>query len=111
MTKLRPASSAQYSLCWHNKTYGSLLDHPPLPASEQSVNKEHDDGADHCADQSSAFVWPIPTQCLAQIAGDKGTNNAENGREDEARRLVVARHNKLGNHTCDEANDDRPKDA
>src|SRR6478736_4253104 len=44
-------------------------------------------------------------------ARHEGADDAENGSENETGRLIIAGHNKLGDYTSDEANDDCPKDT
>src|SRR5215218_8247301 len=87
----------------------SSLDCSPLPAGEEAVDKEHNDGANHRTDQARAFSGPVPSERLAEITRHEGADDAQDGGEDEARGLVISRHDKFGKHAGDETNDDRPK--
>src|SRR6186997_1690836 len=88
---------------------GQLLDRLPLSAGEDTVDKEHNDGANHRTDQACAFSGPVPSERLAEITRHEGADDAQYGGENEARGLVISRHNEFSDHAGNETNDDRPK--
>jgi len=55
--------------------------------------------------------WPalVPADRLAQIAGNQRAGNAQHGRQDEAQ-LLLAGHDRPGDQTDDEPDDDGPDD-
>ena len=61
-----------------------FLDRSPLPAGEETVDKEHNDGADYRTDQACAFSGPVPSECLAEISRHEGADDAQYGGENEA---------------------------
>ncbi len=81
------------------------------PASKVTVDKKNDDCAEHRADQTCSFARSVPAERLSQKARYKCADDAENGGEDEALRLIGPRHDELGNNARDETDDDRPNDA
>src|SRR4029079_2430578 len=81
------------------------------PLCDEAPHEEHDDGADHRADESGAFARCVPSERLSEIARDERADDAEDRRHDESRRLVVARHDELRDDACDEPDDDRPDDS
>jgi hypothetical protein len=62
----------------------SSLDRSPLPAGEETVDKEHNDGADDRTDQTRAFSGPVPSERLAEISRHEGADDAQYGGENEA---------------------------
>src|SRR6266850_5147019 len=81
------------------------------PAHDKAVEEEKDHRADDGADEASALSRVIPPDGLPEVGGNKCANDSQDGGEDKSLRLVVARHDKLGDNAGDEANDDRPDNA
>src|SRR5215207_2477473 len=82
----------------------------PAPG-HRAPDEKHDDGADHRAEQTGALAGSVPAERLTKIRGNEGADDPEYRRQDEARRLVWARHDELGDHPRDEADDDGPDDS
>jgi hypothetical protein len=80
----------------------------PTPARDKSVNEQHDEGADDRADETGALPWSVPSERVPKIGCDERAHDAQDGRENEAGRLVVTGHDEFGNDTRDEADDYRP---
>src|ERR1041384_8557734 len=87
-----------------------LADRRAAP-SEEAPDEEDNHRAYDGANQARAFSRLIPADRLAQIGGDKGSHDAKHGREDEALGLILSRGDQLSDDACNEANEDRPKDA
>src|SRR5215475_6989376 len=82
------------------------------PAHDQAIDKEEDDGADDSAEEACGLVGTVPSDGLPEVSRNEGAHDPQNGRQDEAPRLcLVAGHDELGNHSNNEANDNRPKDV
>jgi hypothetical protein len=80
-------------------------------SGHQPVDEQHDDSAHDGADDAGAFSRAIPSERLAKVARHERADDSQNGRQNEAGRLVVSRHDELRNHAHDETDDDRPDDA
>src|SRR4051794_35843770 len=87
------------------------LDSAPSPASNEPVNQQHDDCANHSADQARTFSWPIPPESLAEVGCYEGPDDSQDGGENETGWFIVAGHDELRDYASDEADDDRPKYA
>src|SRR3954447_2478915 len=72
------------------------------------INEQDDDGANDGADQACAFAWAIPAERLAEIGGNKRTDDSQNSGQNETGGLIVSGHDELRNDAGDEANDDCP---
>jgi hypothetical protein len=84
----------------------------PLATYDEAVEKEEDYCADHSTNEARRFSRHIPPDRLTQIGRNERAYNSQNGRQNKPLRLsFVARHNELGNHSNDKANDNCPKDA
>jgi hypothetical protein len=84
----------------------------PLATYDEAVEKEEDYCADHSTNEARSFSRPIPPDRLTQIGRNERAYNSQNGRQNKPLRLsFVARHNELGNHSNDKANDNCPKNA
>src|SRR4029453_2642634 len=81
------------------------------PFGEEAVDEEHDDRPRDRADESGAFACLVPVERLPEIGGDEGADDAQDGGQDEARRLVTAGHDELRNDADNKADDDGPDDA
>src|SRR6187455_576735 len=81
------------------------------PAGDHAPDHEHDDRADNRTDEAGALSGLVPAEGLPQIGGDERADHAENGGQDEAGRLIVARHQELGDDAGEEADDDGPDNA
>src|SRR5258705_6744061 len=101
-------------LLHHGRKSASVAARPILaplsaaPAHDKAVEEEKDHRADDAADEASALSRVIPPDGLPEVGGNKCANDSQDGGEDKSLRLVVARHDKLGDNAGDEANDDRP---
>src|SRR5579871_3416110 len=81
-------------------------------AHDEAIDKEQDDGADDGADETRRLSGDVQYHGLPEIRRNERADDPQNSRQDEALRLgLVARHDKLGNHSDNEANDNRPKDV
>ena len=98
-SRLNPGSTRTGLRCYR-------LLHAPL--GDESPDKENDNGADDCADEPGTLAGRIPPKCLPEIARNDRSHDAENRRQHETRRLVLARHDELSDHPGDKPNDDRP---
>ena len=78
---------------------------------DQAPDHQHDDRADHGADETGAFAGLVPAERLPEIGRDEGPDDAEDGGEDEARRLVRAGMQQLCNDAGEKADHDQPNDA
>src|SRR6185369_15937034 len=78
---------------------------------EEAPHHQHDDGADHGADQAGALTCVIPAERLAEIGRDEGAGDAERRGEDEARRLVGAGVQEFRDDAGNEADDDEPENS
>src|SRR3954466_14644323 len=58
------------------------------PASKVTVDKKNNDCAEHRADQTCSFARSVPAERLSQKARYKCADDAEDGGEDEALRLI-----------------------
>src|SRR5215207_3518409 len=76
-----------------------------------AVNREHDNGADDCPYESSAFVSSIPANCLTQKRRYEGANDLWDACHNEALRFVRSGHEELRDHARDEADDNGPDEA
>src|SRR4051812_46289154 len=80
-------------------------------SGDETVDEQHDDRADDGADQARALARSIPSEGLPEIARDESADDAQDGGQDEPRRLVISRHEELGDYAGDETNDDGPQDT
>src|SRR5436189_35638 len=81
------------------------------PAHDKAVEEEKDHRADDGADEARTLSRVIPSDGLSEVGRNKCANDSQDSGEDKSLRLVVARHDKLGDNAGDEANDDRPDNA
>jgi len=73
-------------------------------------DEQHDDRADDGAEEAGALVRAIPAYGLADERRDECTGDAEERRQDKARRVVRARRQKARDDSGDKADDDDPND-
>src|SRR5262245_21086280 len=83
---------------------------PPSPGNK-TVDREHDDRAYNGADEAGALARLVPIERLPEIGGNERAHDAQDGRQDEARRLIVSRHEELGDDAGQKSDDDGPEDA
>ena len=69
---------------------------------------QYDHRAHDGPDEARPFARPVPAQRLAKPGGHEGAHDAQNGGQDEARRLIGARHQELGDNARNETDNDRP---
>jgi hypothetical protein len=72
----------------------------------ETPNRQDDYGSDDCAYQSSALIWPVPADRLTKPCRDKGSDDAENDRHDEAGRIIGPWSKKPSDQPGKKANDD-----
>src|SRR4051812_20449889 len=86
-------------------------DGPSLPAGHEAIDEKHDDRTDDGTDKSCALTGTIPAKGLPKIGRHECADDAENGGENEAGRLIVTGHDELGYDTRNKADDDRPQNT
>jgi hypothetical protein len=57
------------------------------------------------------LISPVPAKRLPEIGGDDRADNAQDGGQDESRRLILAGVKELCDDACNEADNDGPDDA
>jgi hypothetical protein len=83
-----------------------------LAICKETISSEEDACADHATNETGGFSGLIPSDSLAEVSRNERAYNSLNGRKNEALGLVFAgRHNELGDHSYDEADDSRPKNT
>src|SRR4029079_17856217 len=78
---------------------------------EEAPQKENDNGPNDGPDESGTLAGRIPSQRLAEIARNECSHDAEDRRQHETRRLVLAGHDELGDYAGDKPDDDRPNET
>ena len=53
-------------------------------AREKAPNEQHDDRADHSADEARPLARPVPAQGLAKISREESSDDAQYGSQDES---------------------------
>jgi hypothetical protein len=83
-----------------------------LATYDETIDKEKDYRADYTTNETGRLSGLIPSNSLSEVSRNERAYDSQNDRQNEAFRLgLVARHNELGNHSNDKANNNRPKDA
>jgi hypothetical protein len=83
-----------------------------LATYDETIDKEKDYRADYTTNETGRLSGLIPSNSLSEVSRNERAYDSQNDRQNEAFRLgLVARHNELGNHSNDKANNDCPKDA
>src|SRR5436190_797210 len=74
----------------------------------QPINAEDQHRADDRGEEPRPFTLPVPSQLLAEEAGEHGTADAEEDGKQAAAR-IAARHDGLGDRAGDQADKDPPE--
>src|SRR2546430_16282575 len=88
-----------------------MLNRSSSAPGNEAPDEQHDHRAHDCSDEPGSLISVVPAHSLAQISRDKGSDNSEKRRENKSGWLVVPRRDEFRDHTCDEADDDRPYDV
>src|SRR5262249_8230976 len=93
--------------------HSALLREPlgAAPAHDEAVETQQDHRANNGANEACALSGVIPSNSLPEICCNKCADDPQDGGEDEALGLVVARHDELCDDAGNETNDDRPENA
>src|SRR5262252_6438658 len=84
----------------------------PQASRDEAIDEKQDDCANHASDEAGGFSCTVPPDGLTEIGCNKGADDSQNGRQDEALRLrLVTGHNEFGNDSNDKPDNDGPKDA
>ena len=78
---------------------------------DETVSRQNHDCSKRRSDQAGSFVWPIPSQTLSKKRRNERSHDAENCRQDKARRLVLSRHDEFRNDASQESDNNRPDNA
>jgi hypothetical protein len=84
---------------------------PGFWCKKETPNDQQDYSAHDSPNQPCPFPSFIPTDSLAEIGRQKRPDNPEDGRENEALRLVGTRMQEFGDDTGYETDDDGPEDV
>ena len=100
-----PFEMARWSI---KRSYCKSSSDDATKSCDHAINKQNDNGANHGANKPRPLAWSIPTERLAQKRCNERSYDAQNGRENEASRLVISRHDELCDDAGYEANNDCP---
>src|SRR4051794_10490684 len=77
---------------------------------DHAPDGQNDDRSDHGADEAGALPGAVPADRLAQVSGHEGADDAEQGGDDEARRIAAGMQ-ELGDESRQETDDDGADDT